>query len=95
MDFLIKEFGGDLKTGSSKALKDVLQLFEPGVAFRGMQISAQRIAELVQSMKNYARQGSSEPEEANIIEGLLDTMLILSNRLKNEKLHSICKRFHH
>ncbi len=86
IDILIKEFGNDLKTGSSKTLQDVLQLSELGVAFRGMQISAQRIAELVQSMKNYARQGNSEPEETNITAGLRDTMLILSNRLKKREI---------
>jgi signal transduction histidine kinase len=85
-DEIKKHFHKELKKGEMEPLNELIRLIELGVAFKGMKLSAKRIAELVQSMKNYARQGDSQVEECDIRNGLHDTMLILSNRLKKRSL---------
>lgn len=67
-------------------VEDAIRIIELGNAFKGMSVSANRIGELVKSMKSYARQGSDQYEETDIREGLQDTLLILSNRLKKKNL---------
>lgn len=86
IELIKKECYSDLKKGKTEKLDELIHLIELGVAFKGMKLSAKRIAELVQSMKNYARQGDGLVEECDIRSGLHDTMLILSNRLKKRSL---------
>jgi len=81
-----QQFHKELKKGNVQPLNELMRLIELGVAFKGMKLSAKRIAELVQSMKNYARQGDSKVEECDVRNGLHDTMLILSNRLKKRSV---------
>ena len=81
-----KQYHKELKKGDVEPLNELMRLIELGVAFKGMKLSAKRIAELVQSMKNYARQGDSQVEECDVRNGLHDTMLILSNRLKKRSV---------
>lgn len=83
---IIQKLEQDLKAGNTSQLAELLTIIDLGVAFKGMKISASRIAELVQSMKNYARAGNSKPEEIDVCVGLHDTILILSNRLKKRSL---------
>ncbi|TNE68951.1 cyclic nucleotide-binding domain-containing protein [bacterium] len=82
VETLEQEFKASIKKGDITELLKIINLIELGIAFKGMNVSARRIAELVQSMKNYARQGNAQLEDTNIKSGLNDTMLILSNRLK-------------
>jgi signal transduction histidine kinase len=60
--------------------------FESGKYLRNIEVSGKRIAGLVQSMKNYARQDKNEPEPLDIRQGIKDTLLVLSNRTKFYKL---------
>lgn len=83
---MIQKLGPDLKNGNTSQLAELLTIIDLGIAFKGMRISASRIAELVQSMKNYARAGSSKSEELDIRVGLHDTLLILSSNLKKRNL---------
>ena len=83
---ILSQLHNELKLGESTSLQEILKLVELGNAFKGMNISTSRIAELVKSMKNYARQGDFQLEETDIRSGLHDTMLILSNRLKKRSI---------
>lgn len=47
-----------------------------------MQLGAERIREIVQSLRNFSRLDESEMKTVDIHEGLESTLLILSNRLK-------------
>lgn len=59
-----------------------LQLFDAGQLMRGAISSSTRIANLVKSLKSYSRQDSGETLEIQLLEGIQDTLQILSNRLK-------------
>jgi two-component system NtrC family sensor kinase len=54
-----------------------------GGALRNIQHCASRIAELVKSLRSYARTEKSEGGEINLHEGLDDTLRLFSNRLRD------------
>lgn len=60
----------------------LIEWFECGKYLRNIDLAGKRIANLVQSMKNYARQDKTEEEWIDIREGIQDTLLVLSNRTK-------------
>lgn len=73
----------------SKSVEDQIRFarwFESGKYLRNIEVSGKRIAGLVQSMKNYARQDKNDPEPIDIRQGIKDTLLVLSNRTKFYKL---------
>lgn len=60
----------------------LVQQYEAGKFIHNIQLSSERIANLVKSLKSYSRQDTNEAEEVDIREGINDTILVLSNRLK-------------
>ncbi len=64
-----------------------LRFHETGALIRTIQLSGERIGELVVSLKNYGRQDSSQRERIDLREGLQDTLRVLNNRLRNHTLH--------
>ena len=63
-------------------IEKLIQQFEAGKFIHNIQVASQRIANLVKSLKSYSRQDSNEAELIDIREGINDTILVLSNRLK-------------
>ncbi|CAN0533317.1 unnamed protein product, partial [Scytosiphon promiscuus] len=60
----------------------LVQQHEAGKFIHNIQLSSERIANLVKSLKSYSRQDQNEAEEVDIRNGINDTILVLSNRLK-------------
>lgn len=56
--------------------------FEAGKLIHNIQIASNRIANLVKSLKSYSRQEQIKEELFDIRNGIKDTLLVLSNRLK-------------
>lgn len=56
--------------------------YEAGKMIHNIRIASKRIANLVKSLKSYSRQDQNKEEHADIREGIQDTILVLSNRLK-------------
>ncbi|MBD2519987.1 response regulator [Nostoc sp. FACHB-973] len=63
-------------------IKDLPQLLS------SMRIGAERIREIIQSLRNFSRIDEAEMKPVNIHEGLDSTLLILQNRLKATSSHS-------
>ncbi|MFN6540442.1 MAG: response regulator [Nostoc sp. EkiNYC01] len=63
-------------------IKDLPQLLS------SMRIGAERIREIIQSLRNFSRIDEAEMKQVNIHEGLDSTLLILQNRLKATSSHS-------
>lgn len=61
-----------------------------GNTIRSMSICAQRIADLVKSLKGYAREDDETIHFVNIHEGIEDTLIIFENRLKH---HHVIKHY--
>jgi len=61
----------------------LLAVYELGVSLRATAIAAGRIEKLVRSLKSYGRQSGDAWEEADIAEGVRDTLVVLGNRLRN------------
>lgn len=60
----------------------LVQQYEAGKFIHNIQLSSERIANLVKSLKSYSRQDRNEAEMVDIRDGINDTILVLSNRLK-------------
>ncbi|MBO6794540.1 MAG: cyclic nucleotide-binding domain-containing protein [Balneolaceae bacterium] len=71
-----------LKHKKKVGLDQMVQQFESGKFIHNIQVASERIANLVKSLKSYSRHDNNEWEEIDIREGINDTILILSNRLK-------------
>jgi signal transduction histidine kinase len=63
-------------------LDELVRQFESGKFIHNIQVASERIANLVKSLKSYSRQDNNEWEEIDIRDGINDTILILSHRLK-------------
>lgn len=63
-------------------LPDLVDHFEAGKMIQNIRIASRRIANLVKSLKSYSRQDQNKEQLADIREGIKDTVLVLSNRLK-------------
>ena len=70
------------KLDSELELEEAIQHFEAGKMIHNIRIASNRIANLVKSLKNYSRPEQNREEYIDIREGIKDTVLILSNRLK-------------
>jgi phosphoglycerate-specific signal transduction histidine kinase len=51
-----------------------------------MRIGADRIGEIVRSLRNFSRLDEAETKPVNIHEGIDRTLLILQNRFKQQQL---------
>lgn len=69
------------------ATESLINHFEAGKMIHNIQIASHRIAKLVKSLKSYSRQDQNKEELADIRDGINDTLLVLSNRLKFIDLH--------
>lgn len=63
-------------------IETLIQQHEAGKFIHNIQLSSERIANLVKSLKSYSRQDNNEAEMVDIRDGINDTVLVLSNRLK-------------
>lgn len=63
-------------------LPDLVDHFEAGKMIQNIRIASRRIANLVKSLKSYSNQDHNKEQRADIREGIKDTVLVLSNRLK-------------
>lgn len=68
-------------------LESLVNHFEAGKMIHNIRIASRRIANLVKSLKSYSRQDQNKEEKTDIREGIKDTILVLSNRLKFVELH--------
>nr|WP_086940359.1 ATP-binding protein [Thaumasiovibrio occultus] len=57
-----------------------------GSFLRSINVCAKRIADMVKSLKSYARQDDESTQVTNIHEGIEDTLVIFENRLKHHEL---------
>ncbi|WP_240205987.1 ATP-binding protein [Vibrio sp. CyArs1] len=70
---------------------DKLENFQvTGATLRSIQVCAQRIADMVKSLKGYARPDNESYECVDLHEGIEDTLVIFENRLKR---HSLIKEY--
>lgn len=60
--------------------------YQMGNFLRSINVCAQRIADLVKSLKSYARQDDESVHSVDIHEGLEDTLVIFENKLKRHQL---------
>lgn len=63
-------------------VETLVQQFEAGKFIHNIQVASERIANLVKSLKSYSRQDRNVSDMIDIRDGINDTILILSNRLK-------------
>jgi signal transduction histidine kinase len=63
-----------------------IAFFETGRIIKQISIISDRVANLVKSLKSYSRQDNEEVEDADINDGIRNTILILGNRLKHRSL---------
>ncbi|MGR2766979.1 ATP-binding protein [Photobacterium ganghwense] len=64
--------------------------YQMGNFLRSINVCAQRIADLVKSLKSYARQDDETLHSVDIHEGLEDTLVIFENKLKR---HTLIKEY--
>ncbi len=63
-------------------IDELIQQFEAGKFIHNIQVASERITNLVKSLKSYSRQDNNDWDMIDIRDGIKDTILILSNRLK-------------
>ena len=71
---------------SAGEIEKLLARFEAGKLLHNIRHASRRIANLVKSLKNYSRQDKNTYELMDLREGLQDTILMLSNRLKHHEV---------
>lgn len=77
------------KSQPQQALQNIEKLevyFLAGSNLRSIQVCAQRIADMVKSLKGYARADDETFHTVDIHEGLEDTLVIFENRLKRHQI---------
>ncbi|MEZ9338170.1 ATP-binding protein [Vibrio splendidus] len=67
-------------------LSDLEHYHYVGNSIRSIQVCSKRIADMVKSLKSYAREDEEVRHYADIHEGLEDTLVIFENRLKHHQL---------
>lgn len=65
-----------------KKLQNIILFYESGYFLKNLQSSTKRIGEIVSSLKSYSRQDKGQFEKTDLRDGLNDTLLMLSSRLK-------------
>ncbi len=74
----------------TKELRELESFQLTGSTLRSIQVCAQRIADMVRSLKGYARQDNESYEYVNIHDGIEDTLVIFENKLKR---HTVVKEY--
>ncbi len=64
--------------------------YQMGSFLRSMNVCAKRIADMVKSLKSYARQDEESVQTGDIHEGIEDTLIIFENRLKH---HTVTREY--
>jgi signal transduction histidine kinase len=67
---------------SPGSARELLDVFETGLALRGIGVAGERIVRLVSSLKSYSRDGSEAVEFAHVEEGIRDTLVLLKKPLR-------------
>ncbi|MGF1763024.1 ATP-binding protein [Aliivibrio kagoshimensis] len=86
----IRQFQAQLGDEFKETVTEWEQYSLAGNTIRSMSICAQRIADLVKSLKGYAREDDETIHFVNIHEGIEDTLIIFENRLKH---HNVIKHY--
>jgi signal transduction histidine kinase len=76
----------------TRELRELESFQLTGATLRSIQVCAQRIADMVRSLKGYARQDNESYEYVNIHDGIEDTLVIFENKLKR---HNVIKEYGH
>lgn len=63
-------------------VSEMIRQFEAGKFIHNIQVASERVANLVKSLKSYSRQDTNEWDMIDLRDGIKDTVLILTNRLK-------------
>lgn len=71
-----------IRDWENKNIDQLLVWFEAGKLLQNIRHSSSRIGNLVKSLKNYSRPDGNSYELLDVREGIEDTVLMLSNRLK-------------
>lgn len=77
--------------GSSKnqpLLQLLIDAYQSGVFLNSIKLSTARIEYLVKSLKSYSRQGGKDPEVSDVRQGIMETLQIIGNRLKDIKVET-------
>lgn len=81
---------------SYHALNTLEQYHKAGSTLRSINVCAARIADMVKSLKGYARSDDETLHYADIHEGIEDTLVIFENKLKNApSFNRLCKLAFH
>ncbi|MFL7865279.1 ATP-binding protein [Vibrio cincinnatiensis] len=75
---------------AEQAIEKLERYYLSGSNLRSIQVCAQRIADMVKSLKSYARQDDETFHTVDIHEGLEDTLVIFENHLKR---HTVEKHY--
>ncbi|CAH6918506.1 ATP-binding protein [Vibrio splendidus] len=76
----------DSPIAGRELLNDLEHYHYVGNSIRSIQVCSKRIADMVKSLKSYAREDEEVRHYADIHEGLEDTLVIFENRLKHHQL---------
>ncbi|MFL7037463.1 ATP-binding protein [Vibrio lentus] len=76
----------DSPIAGKELLNDLEHYHYVGNSIRSIQVCSKRIADMVKSLKSYAREDDEVRHYADIHEGLEDTLVIFENRLKHHQL---------
>nr|WP_216609792.1 ATP-binding protein [Vibrio splendidus] len=76
----------DSPVAGKELLNDLEHYHYVGNSIRSIQVCSKRIADMVKSLKSYAREDEEVRHYADIHEGLEDTLVIFENRLKHHQL---------
>lgn len=70
------------ENGRPENLEEIISHFEAGKLVHNISLASNRIANLVKSLKNYSRSDSHNEEYTDVRKGLMDSIQMLSTRLK-------------
>ncbi|MDH5931006.1 ATP-binding protein [Vibrio splendidus] len=76
----------DSPVAGKELLNDLEHYHYVGNSIRSIQVCSKRIADMVKSLKSYAREDEEVRHYTDIHEGLEDTLVIFENRLKHHQL---------
>lgn len=80
---MFASFGGESRTVTEAKVLAGLLHFEAGYYLRSIGLGAERISNLVVSLRNYSRGGSGGTELVDVRSGIQDTLRIVGNRIKD------------
>ncbi|MDH5912750.1 ATP-binding protein [Vibrio splendidus] len=76
----------DSPVAGKELLNDLEHYYYVGNSIRSIQVCSKRIADMVKSLKSYAREDEEVRHYTDIHEGVEDTLVIFENRLKHHQL---------